>query len=115
MREPRVVRPWGHFEAIDSGEGFQVKRLTVAPHSSLSLQMHEHRSEHWVVVKGIAQVTRGNDHFELHENESVFIPRRVRHRLANALATPLEVIEVQVGSYLGEDDIVRYEDAYQRS
>lgn len=110
----RVPRPWGAFEAIERGERYQVKRLTVAPGGALSLQLHEHRSEHWVVVSGRARVTRGQHVLELHENESVFIPRGMKHRLENPCDEPLEVIEVQVGGYLGEDDIVRLEDAYQR-
>jgi mannose-1-phosphate guanylyltransferase/mannose-6-phosphate isomerase len=109
-----VYRPWGHYESVDKGEYFQVKRITVKPGATLSLQMHHHRSEHWVVVKGTAVVTRGEDVFEVGENASTYIPVGVKHRLANLGTTALEIIEVQSGSYLGEDDIVRFEDAYGR-
>ena len=112
--DSRVERPWGSFESIESGERYQVKRLTVSPGGRLSLQLHHRRSEHWVVVKGKARVTRGAHVLELQENESIFIPRGMKHRLENPHLTPLQVIEVQVGDYLGEDDIVRFEDAYQR-
>jgi mannose-1-phosphate guanylyltransferase/mannose-6-phosphate isomerase len=111
----RVFRPWGHYEQLDAGERFQVKRLTVKPGAELSLQMHYHRAEHWVVVRGTASVTRGEDQFVLTENESTYIPVGTRHRLANPGTVPLEVIEVQTGSYLGEDDIVRFEDRYHRA
>jgi mannose-1-phosphate guanylyltransferase/mannose-6-phosphate isomerase len=110
----RVYRPWGHYEGIDMGERFQVKRITVNPGAALSLQMHHHRAEHWVVVKGTARVTRGDEVFFVTENESTFIPLGTRHRLENPGAIPLEIIEVQSGSYLGEDDIVRFEDRYNR-
>jgi mannose-1-phosphate guanylyltransferase/mannose-6-phosphate isomerase len=110
----RVYRPWGDYEGIDSGARFQVKRLTVKPGASLSLQMHHHRAEHWVVVKGTARVTCGENVFNLHENESTFIPIGERHRLENPGNIPLEIIEIQSGSYLGEDDIVRFEDVYDR-
>ena len=110
----RVYRPWGSYEGMDAGDRFQVKRLTVKPGASLSLQMHHHRAEHWVVVKGIARVTCGDQTFNLHENESTYIPVGERHRLENPGNIPLEVIEVQSGSYLGEDDIVRFEDVYDR-
>ncbi|MDH3559702.1 MAG: mannose-1-phosphate guanylyltransferase/mannose-6-phosphate isomerase [Gammaproteobacteria bacterium] len=110
----RVYRPWGSYEGIDNGARFQVKRLTVNPGASLSLQMHHHRAEHWVVVKGTARVTCGDNVFNLHENESTYIPIGERHRLENPGAIPLEVIEIQSGSYLGEDDIVRFEDVYDR-
>jgi mannose-1-phosphate guanylyltransferase/mannose-6-phosphate isomerase len=110
----RVYRPWGSYEGMDAGDRFQVKRLTVKPGASLSLQMHHHRAEHWVVVKGIARVTCGDQIFNLHENESTYIPVGERHRLENPGNIPLEVIEVQSGSYLGEDDIVRFEDVYDR-
>jgi mannose-1-phosphate guanylyltransferase/mannose-6-phosphate isomerase len=109
-----VYRPWGSFEGIDSGPRFQVKRLTVKPGASLSLQMHHHRAEHWVVVKGTARVTCGENVFNLHENESTYIPIGERHRLENPGNIPLEIIEIQSGSYLGEDDIVRFEDVYDR-
>jgi mannose-1-phosphate guanylyltransferase/mannose-6-phosphate isomerase len=109
-----VVRPWGSFESLDSGPGFQVKRLTVNPGGKLSLQLHHHRSEHWVVVSGVAQVTCGDKEFTLRENESTYIPVETRHRLENRGGEPLHVIEVQSGSYLGEDDIVRFDDVYGR-
>ncbi|MBV2180188.1 MAG: mannose-1-phosphate guanylyltransferase/mannose-6-phosphate isomerase [Castellaniella sp.] len=111
----RVSRPWGHYESIDAGERFQVKRIVVSPGASLSLQLHHHRAEHWVVVKGTAQVTRGEDVFLLTENQSTYIPVGVRHRLENPGAIPLELIEVQSGAYLGEDDIVRFDDTYGRA
>lgn len=110
----RVHRPWGDFEGIDTGARYQVKRLTVNPGSSLSLQLHHHRAEHWVVVSGTARVTRGEEVFLLSENQSTYIPLGVRHRLENPGSIPLEIIEIQSGSYLGEDDIVRFEDVYQR-
>jgi mannose-1-phosphate guanylyltransferase/mannose-6-phosphate isomerase len=110
----RVYRPWGSFEGMDEGDRFQVKRLTVKPGASLSLQLHNHRSEHWVIVKGTARVTCGDQVFNLHENESTYIPMGERHRLENPGNIPLEVIEVQSGSYLGEDDIVRFDDVYDR-
>ena len=110
----KVYRPWGSYEGIDAGLRFQVKRLSVKPGAQLSLQMHHHRAEHWVVVKGTAQVTCGDQVFMLHENESTYIPTGVKHRLENTGNIPLEVIEVQSGGYLGEDDIVRFEDVYDR-
>jgi mannose-1-phosphate guanylyltransferase/mannose-6-phosphate isomerase len=110
----RVHRPWGYYEAIDFGERFQVKRIVVAPGGKLSLQKHHHRAEHWVVVRGTAEVTIGDRVQAVHENESVYISIGVVHRLANPGLIPLELIEVQTGSYLGEDDIVRLEDAYAR-
>ncbi|MGD8875970.1 MAG: mannose-1-phosphate guanylyltransferase/mannose-6-phosphate isomerase [Gammaproteobacteria bacterium] len=110
----RVYRPWGCYEGIDAGPRFQVKRLSVKPGARLSLQMHHHRAEHWVVVKGTARVTCGERTFNLHENESTYIPIGERHRLENPGNIPLEVIEIQSGSYLGEDDIVRYDDVYDR-
>ncbi len=110
----KVYRPWGAYDSIDMAERFQVKRITVKPGASLSLQMHHHRAEHWVVVSGTARVTRGEDVFLLGENESTFIPMGTRHRLENPGKLPLELIEVQSGSYLGEDDIVRFEDVYGR-
>ena len=110
----RVHRPWGTYEGVDSGERFQVKRLVVKPGASLSLQMHHHRAEHWVVVKGTAKVTRGDEVVLLSENQSTYIPIGTRHRLENPGTTPLEIIEVQSGSYLGEDDIVRFDDHYNR-
>jgi len=109
-----VYRPWGSYECIDCGERFQVKRITVKPGACLSLQLHHHRAEHWIVVKGTAEVTRGDEVFLVTENESTYIPLGVKHRLENKGAIPLEMIEVQSGSYLGEDDIVRFEDIYGR-
>ena len=110
-----VHRPWGTYEGVDSGERFQVKRIKVKPGAALSLQMHHHRAEHWIVVKGTARVTRGDEVFLLSENQSTYIPLGAQHRLENPGAIPLEIIEVQSGAYLGEDDIVRFEDKYQRS
>ena len=110
----RVNRPWGAYEGIDAGEGFQVKRITVNPGSALSLQMHYHRAEHWIVVQGTALVTRGHEVVTLSENQSTYIPLGVKHRLENPGMIPLELIEVQSGSYLGEDDIVRFDDQYGR-
>jgi mannose-1-phosphate guanylyltransferase/mannose-6-phosphate isomerase len=111
----RVARPWGWYDSIDMGERFQVKRITVKPGASLSLQMHQHRAEHWIVVKGTAKVTNGERVFLLEENQSTYIPIGVKHRLENPGKTDLEMIEVQSGGYLGEDDIVRFEDTYGRS
>ncbi len=110
----RVYRPWGAYEPLDAGGRYQVKRLTVAPGAQLSLQMHHHRAEHWVVVRGTARVTRGDEEFLLTENQSTYIPLGTAHRLENPGKVELEVIEVQSGSYLGEDDIVRFEDRYDR-
>ena len=110
----RVFRPWGSYETVDSGENFQVKRITVNPGKKLSLQLHHQRAEHWVVVNGTATVTKGEEVFSLEENESTYIPIGVKHRLENTTDQPLEIIEVQSGSYLGEDDIVRFEDDYGR-
>ena len=110
----RVHRPWGTYETIDIGERYQVKRITVNPGSALSLQMHHHRAEHWVVVTGTARVTRGEETFLVTENQSTYIPLGVKHRLDNPGKFPLEMIEVQSGGYLGEDDIVRFEDNYGR-
>lgn len=110
----KVYRPWGWYDSIDGGERFQVKRIVVKPGATLSLQMHHHRAEHWVVVRGTAKVTRGEDSFLVSENESTFIPLGVKHRLENPGMVPLELIEVQSGTYLGEDDIIRFDDAYGR-
>jgi mannose-1-phosphate guanylyltransferase/mannose-6-phosphate isomerase len=110
----KINRPWGSFETIDIGQRFQVKRLTITPGEALSLQMHHHRAEHWVVVRGTAKVTRGDEVFLLTENQSAYVPVGVSHRLENPGAMPLEVVEVQTGSYLEEDDIVRFEDRYDR-
>jgi mannose-1-phosphate guanylyltransferase/mannose-6-phosphate isomerase len=109
-----VYRPWGSYEGIDLGERFQVKRITVNPGGKLSLQMHHHRAEHWVVVSGTAMVTCGDEEKLLVENESVYIPIGSKHRLENPGKMPLHLIEVQSGAYLGEDDIVRFEDIYKR-
>ena len=111
----KVHRPWGSYDGIESGERFQVKRIVVDPGASLSLQMHYHRAEHWIVVRGTARVTRGEETFLLTENESTYIPPGTRHRLENPGKMPLELIEVQSGAYLGEDDIVRFDDVYGRS
>lgn len=111
----RAYRPWGYYEGIDVGERFQVKRLMVKPGASLSLQMHHHRAEHWVVVKGTARVTCGDHVFMITENQSTYIPLGIKHRLENPGNIPLEIIEVQSGAYLGEDDIVRFEDKYNRT
>ena len=111
----QVFRPWGSYEGIDFGERYQVKRITVNPGAALSLQLHHHRAEHWIVVKGTAKVTCGEKEFIVSENESTYIPIGTKHRLVNPGAIPLEMIEVQSGSYLGEDDIVRFEDNYGRS
>jgi len=110
----KVFRPWGSYDGVDAGERFQVKRIVVKPGGTLSLQMHHHRAEHWIVVSGTARVTCGDKTFLLSENESTFIPLGTRHRLENPGRVPLEMIEVQSGSYLGEDDIVRFEDVYGR-
>lgn len=110
----RVYRPWGSYEGIDAGERFQVKRLIVNPGAAISLQLHHHRAEHWVVVKGTAKVTRGDEVVLLGENQSTYIPVGMKHRLENPGNIPLEIIEVQSGGYLGEDDIVRFEDRYNR-
>ena len=111
----RVHRPWGYYESIDAGERFQVKRIVVREEGMLSLQKHQHRAEHWVVVRGTAEVTMGEEQRIVHENESIYIPIGSVHRLANHGKIPLELIEVQTGSYLGEDDIVRLDDIYKRS
>ncbi|WP_269790074.1 mannose-1-phosphate guanylyltransferase/mannose-6-phosphate isomerase [Stenotrophomonas sp. Iso1] len=111
----KVYRPWGAYDSIDHGERFQVKRITVKPGGTLSLQMHHHRAEHWIVVSGTAEVTRGSEVLLLAENQSTYIPLGVTHRLRNPGKLPLELIEVQSGSYLGEDDIVRFEDTYGRA
>jgi mannose-1-phosphate guanylyltransferase/mannose-6-phosphate isomerase len=110
-----VYRPWGWYDGVDSGQRFQVKRIGVKPGASLSLQMHHHRAEHWIVVSGTAKVTKGEEVFLVTENQSTYIPLGVTHRLENPGVVPLEMIEVQSGSYLGEDDIVRFEDTYGRS
>jgi len=111
----KVARPWGWYDSVDEGERFKVKRIQVKPGASLSLQMHHHRAEHWIVVKGVAEITNGDQVITLKENQSTYIPQGQTHRLANRGSEPLEIIEVQSGSYLGEDDIVRFEDTYGRS
>ncbi|WP_175722609.1 mannose-1-phosphate guanylyltransferase/mannose-6-phosphate isomerase [Burkholderia ambifaria] len=111
----RVIRPWGSYEGIDQGDRFQVKRIIVSPGERLSLQMHHHRAEHWIVVKGTALVTNGDNEIMLTENQSTYIPLGTTHRLSNPGKIPLELIEVQSGTYLGEDDIVRFEDTYGRA
>jgi mannose-1-phosphate guanylyltransferase/mannose-6-phosphate isomerase len=115
LHHTRVYRPWGCYEGIDMGDRFQVKRITVNPGGKLSLQMHHHRAEHWIVVSGTARVTCGEKVCLLSENESTYIPIGMTHRLENPGKLPLHLIEVQSGSYLGEDDIVRFEDVYQRA
>jgi len=109
-----VFRPWGSYETIDEGPHFKAKRILVNPGASLSLQLHHQRAEHWVVVTGQATVTNGESTFKLNHNESTYIPKETKHRLQNQYDTPLEIIEVQTGEYLGEDDIVRFEDVYVR-
>jgi mannose-1-phosphate guanylyltransferase/mannose-6-phosphate isomerase len=109
-----VFRPWGSYDSIDSGDRFQVKRLVVKPGASMSLQLHHHRAEHWIVVSGTARITRGEETFLLGENESTYIPVGTKHRIENPGKVTLHIIEVQSGSYLGEDDIVRFEDVYGR-
>jgi mannose-1-phosphate guanylyltransferase len=111
----KVLRPWGYYDSIDVDDGFQVKRILVNPGAKLSLQKHQHRAEHWVVVKGIATITRGDDVFVLKENQSTYIPKGEVHRLENTEEIDLEIIEIQTGDYLGEDDIIRLEDDYQRN
>jgi mannose-1-phosphate guanylyltransferase/mannose-6-phosphate isomerase len=110
-----VHRPWGWYDSICAGPRFQVKRIMVKPGASLSLQKHHHRAEHWIVVTGTAEVTNGDQVTLLSENQSTYIPIGQLHRLANPGKVPLEIIEVQSGGYLGEDDIVRYEDSYGRA
>jgi mannose-1-phosphate guanylyltransferase/mannose-6-phosphate isomerase len=109
-----VFRPWGSYDSLESGPRFQVKRLKIKPGATLSLQLHHHRAEHWVVVAGTARITRGEEQFLLEENQSTYIPLGVKHRIENPGMIALEIIEVQSGSYLGEDDIVRLEDRYGR-
>ena len=114
VQHRKVARPWGNYDSVDAGPRHQVKRITVRPGQKLSLQMHHHRAEHWIVVKGTALVTRGDEEILLAENQSTYIPLGVKHRLENPGKTDLEIIEVQTGGYLGEDDIVRFEDTYGR-
>ncbi len=111
----KVFRPWGTFDSVHSGEGFKVKHIVVNPGHRLSLQSHRHRAEHWIVVRGAARVTRGDETFLLSENQSTYIPPETKHRLENPGKTPMEIVEVQSGSYLEEDDIIRYEDTYGRA
>ena len=111
----KVYRPWGCYDSVHSGDGFKIKHITVNSGQRLSLQMHHHRAEHWIVVHGTARVTRGKETFMVSVNQSTFIPKGTKHRLENPGTTPLELIEVQSGSYLGEDDIVRFEDNYGRA
>lgn len=109
-----VYRPWGHYDSLSKTDHYQIKHIVVKPGAKLSLQRHQHRSEHWVIIKGKATVTRGEERFELTENESVYIPAQTIHRIENNTLMPLHLIEVQTGTYLGEDDIVRFEDIYGR-
>lgn len=111
----KVYRPWGWYESLSEGDRFQIKRIMVKPGGKLSLQTHHHRSEHWVVVNGTASVTRGEEELFIHENESIYLPVGTKHRLQNPGKLPLMVVEVQSGSYLGEDDIIRFEDTYGRT
>ena len=111
----KVYRPWGYYDSVDNGDGFQVKRIFVNPGSKLSMQKHKKRAEHWIIVKGIALITCGNRVFELKSSQSTFIPKGEVHRLENKQTIPLEIIEIQTGEYLGEDDIIRLEDDYHRS
>jgi mannose-1-phosphate guanylyltransferase/mannose-6-phosphate isomerase len=111
----KVQRPWGWYDSLDLGSNHQVKRIMVKPGASISLQTHEHRAEHWVIIKGEAQITLGTEVKTYHRYEHVFIPKQCMHRLQNVSKTEVELIEVQCGDYLGEDDIVRYEDIYGRS
>jgi mannose-1-phosphate guanylyltransferase / mannose-6-phosphate isomerase len=109
-----VQRPWGTYTILDEGAGFKVKRIIVNPGAALSLQLHRYRSEHWVIVAGVAQVTNGELQYQLQIGQFAYVPQDTRHRLANTRTETLEVIEVQTGSYLGEDDIIRFEDLYHR-
>ncbi len=114
LEHTRVYRPWGHYETVSTGDNFQIKRIAVSPGKRLSLQLHHQRAEHWIVVKGTAIVTKEEDVFQLEENQSVFIPTGVKHRLENATDQALEIVEIQFGAYLGEDDIVRFDDDFGR-
>jgi mannose-1-phosphate guanylyltransferase/mannose-6-phosphate isomerase len=109
-----VHRPWGSYDGLEQGPGYQVKRIMLKPGAAISLQLHHHRSEHWIVVAGQARITRGDDIFDLGPNQSTYIPVGTKHRMENIGADPLQIIEVQSGSYLGEDDIVRFDDRYGR-
>jgi len=108
------LRPWGAFTILEEGQGYKIKRIEVKPGHRLSLQMHHHRSEHWIVIAGIAKVVRGDENLMLSANESTYVPRFTQHRLENPGMVPLVLIEVQNGEYLGEDDIVRFDDDYAR-
>ena len=110
----KVYRPWGYYESLFQGVCFQVKYIVIKPHACLSLQVHQHRSEHWIFIRGEAQVIRGNEVFTISANESTYIPKSTKHRLTNICHENLEIIEIQLGSYLGEDDIIRFEDSYGR-
>jgi len=110
-----VYRPWGHYDSVDESDGYKVKRITVKPGAKLSVQKHLHRSEHWVVVSGSARVTRDEECFDLEANQSIYLPKESVHALENIGSSLLELIEVQVGSYLGEDDIIRFQDIYGRA
>lgn len=114
MGSDKVIRPWGHYAVLAEGENFKVKRIAVDPGASLSMQSHVHRSEHWVVLEGTACVVLGDETVHLGSNESTFVPAGARHRLSNPGKVPLIIVEIATGVYLGEDDIVRYEDAYGR-
>ncbi|MBV9575802.1 MAG: phosphomannose isomerase type II C-terminal cupin domain, partial [Gammaproteobacteria bacterium] len=109
-----VIRPWGSYTVLEEGPSFKIKRIVVHPAASLSLQLHQHRSEHWVVVEGVAQIRNGEQSYLLNKNESTFVPMNTPHRLSNPGETDLIIIEVQSGLYLGEDDIIRLDDAYGR-
>jgi mannose-1-phosphate guanylyltransferase/mannose-6-phosphate isomerase len=112
---PRTVeRPWGSFTVLEKGDRYKIKKVMIHPKAKLSLQVHHHRSEHWVVISGTARVTKGEEVFDVHPNESTFIPVSMRHRLENPGIIPLQIIEVQNGDYVEEDDIERYDDEYQR-
>jgi mannose-1-phosphate guanylyltransferase/mannose-6-phosphate isomerase len=115
MNTETVTRPWGDYRVVDHGDRFQVKRITVMPGEKLSLQRHRHRAEHWIVVSGTADVTLHSDTLRVFENEAVFVPVGAAHRIANDGHVPLVIVEVQVGGYVGEDDIERLDDAYGRS
>lgn len=111
----RVYRPWGYYESLNKDDRYQVKHIVVKPGAKLSLQLHQHRSEHWIIIKGTASVTRGDEQLELTENQSIYIPVKVKHRIENNTSSLLHLIEVQTGNYLGEDDIIRFEDVYGRA
>ncbi|MEM9242625.1 MAG: cupin domain-containing protein [Pseudomonadota bacterium] len=115
MSNERVNRPWGYYESLMLADNFQVKNIMVKPGAKLSLQSHQHRAEHWVVVQGVATVVCGDKTLKLERNQSIYIPQQAKHRLSNESDDILHVIEVQCGDYLGEDDITRYEDDYGRS